>query len=658
MTTMQTTPEQLDAASLNHRRREAINGGLDWLERTQADSGAWEGDYGGPLFLLPLYVATTYIMDEQPEPEVREDIVRYLRNHQNADGGWGLHVEAPSYVYTSVLNYVAMRLLGVEADDPDLERAREWFIPRGGAARAPQWGKFTLALLGLIPWEGVMPVLPELWLLPKSAPVHPGRLWCHARMVYLPMSWLFGSRATAERDELLDELRTEITDAPVQAIDWRIAAPKTAPEDENQPLTAVYKFVNKVQTTYDDYALEGLRRRALDYVLDQVRQEDENTNYICIGPINKLLNTLCWHYANPGGEEVQAHLDQLPEYLWEAEDGTKMQGYNNSQLWDTGFAVQAVYATGQVDERREMIEGAWSFIEANQVLEEVPERETYFRERSTGGWPFSNRDHGWPISDCTAEGLKASLQLDGQVEEPLPLWRREQAVEQMLAMQNPDGGWPTYEKIRAPEWLEVLNPSQVFYDIMLDYSFVECSSACVQALAKFREHHPDYEAGRIDEAIERGKDFILETQREDGSWYGSWGICFTYGTWFGIWGLRAAGLPADHPAIQRACDFLEARQLEDGGWGETSRSCVEKEYRSTDEGQAVMTSWALLGLQKGGRGDSEAARRAVEFLCDRQEDDGTWPDEHIAGVFNGTCAIHYDNYLKIFPVWALAESGS
>ena len=98
---------------------DAIEGGLDWMERTQADQGAWEGDYGGPMFLLPLYVATTYVVDELPEPEVRDEIVRYLRNHQNDDGGWGLHVESHSYVYTSVLNYVAMRLLGVPEDDPE-----------------------------------------------------------------------------------------------------------------------------------------------------------------------------------------------------------------------------------------------------------------------------------------------------------------------------------------------------------------------------------------------------------------------------------------------------------------------------------------------------------------------------------------------------------
>ena len=34
--------------------------------------------------------------------------------------------------------------------------------------------------------------------------------------------------------------------------------------------------------------------------------------------------------------------------------------------------------------------------------------------------------------------------------------------------------------------------------------------------------------------------------------------------------------------------------------------------------------------------------------------DGRWPPEPLAGVFNRTCAIHYDAYLRVFPPWALA----
>ena len=42
-----------------------------------------------------------------------------------------------------------------------------------------------------------------------------------------------------------------------------------------------------------------------------------------------------------------------------------------------------------------------------QVRENCPgPLEGYYRHISKGAWPFSTRDHGWPIADCSAEGLK------------------------------------------------------------------------------------------------------------------------------------------------------------------------------------------------------------------------------------------------------------
>ena len=41
---------------------------------------------------------------------------------------------------------------------------------------------------------------------------------------------------------------------------------------------------------------------------------------------------------------------RVADYLWIAEDGMKMQGYNGSQCWDTSFAIQAVWECGLLDQ--------------------------------------------------------------------------------------------------------------------------------------------------------------------------------------------------------------------------------------------------------------------------------------------------------------------
>ena len=74
---------------------------------------------------------------------------------------------------------------------------------RGGAHWVTSWGKFWLAVLGVHSWDGLNPMPPEMWLLPFSklsgiGYMHPGRFWCHCRMVgvtvALPMyAWVVTS---------------------------------------------------------------------------------------------------------------------------------------------------------------------------------------------------------------------------------------------------------------------------------------------------------------------------------------------------------------------------------------------------------------------------------------------------------------------------------
>ncbi|HEY4241183.1 MAG TPA: terpene cyclase/mutase family protein [Kofleriaceae bacterium] len=623
----------------------AIAAAREVLADTQSQTGSWYGDYGGPLFLLPMYVGTCHMVGAPLDEPTRTGMIAYLARHQRADGGWGLDVEGESHVFTTVLNYVALRLLGLPATDARVVRAREWFLPRGGALGSASWGKFFLSVLGLYDYAGLQPVPPELWLLPESMPVHPSRLWCHARMVYLPMSYLYGARAVLARGPLIDAIRSELYAEPYARIDWAAAKTQIADDDNYAPHDAVLRYAHRVLGLYEKLPLRGLRKKALARLLEHIDYEDRSTSYVCIGPINKLFNLLVWQHAKPGGPEVAAHIPRMADYLFRDADGVKMQGYNSSECWDTAFAIQALVAAG--DTGSPMLERAAQYLEGAQIREEPADFRSYYRDPSIGAWPFSTREHGWPITDCTAEGLKAARALDASgLSAPITAERRAEAVARIRGWQNADGGWATYEQTRGPTWLEKLNPSEVFGKIMIDYSYVECTSACIQALAEYAPGDP---------AIARGIDFILKMQRPDGSWEGSWGVCFTYGTWFAVAALALSPDPRARAAIDRACEFLLAHQEPDGGWSETVASCREHRYvHSSSGGQAVQTGWALLALARAGRASSPAVRRGVAFLLARQEANGRWPAEHIAGVFNHTCAIHYDCYLRIFPLWALA----
>lgn len=68
---------------------------------------------------------------------------------QNRDGGWGLHIEGPSTMFGSVLNYVTLRLLGEGANDGDgaMEKGCQWILDHGGAAVITSWGKMWLSVL-------------------------------------------------------------------------------------------------------------------------------------------------------------------------------------------------------------------------------------------------------------------------------------------------------------------------------------------------------------------------------------------------------------------------------------------------------------------------------------------------------------------------------
>ncbi|MFS7934990.1 putative lupeol synthase [Helianthus anomalus] len=178
------------------------------------------------------------------------------------------------------------------------------------------------------------------------------------------------------------------------------------------------------------------------------------------------------------------------------------------------------------------------------------------------------------------------------------------AVNFILSLQSENGGFPAWEPRRAYSWVEKFNPTEFFEDALIEREYVECTSSAIQGLVLFKKLHPGHRIHEIQRCISRAVKYIHDTQNPDGSWYGCWGICYTYGTWFAVEALVACGKTYyNSPTLRKACEFLLSKQLPDGGWGESYLTSVNKEYTNLDGNRSnlVQTSWALISLMKAGQ---------------------------------------------------------
>lgn len=100
-----------------------------------------------------------------------------------------------------------------------------------------------------------------------------------------------------------------------------------------------------------------------------------------------------------------------------------------------------------------------------------------YRPGRLGAWSFTTRYHGLPCSDCTGESLKAILMLESEMslrrtsEENILL-----AVVNLLLIQNPSGGFSSFEPIGAGPWLEHLSGTEMFGPVMTKHDYVVCIS--------------------------------------------------------------------------------------------------------------------------------------------------------------------------------------
>ena len=150
-----TVDSQNDASVLD----EAIRRSQNYFLRAQDDRGYWSGELESNVTMAAEYLLLTHFLGCTDAGRWRK-ISNYLRKQQRPDGSWAIWYGGPPDLNASVESYFALKMAGINANDPMMVRARNFILSVGGIPQVRIFTKIWLSLFGQWDWRGVPVLLP------------------------------------------------------------------------------------------------------------------------------------------------------------------------------------------------------------------------------------------------------------------------------------------------------------------------------------------------------------------------------------------------------------------------------------------------------------------------------------------------------------------
>jgi squalene-hopene/tetraprenyl-beta-curcumene cyclase len=548
----------IDQAALDRafdRARQAL-----LAERTE--EGHWVGELSTSALSTATAVCALALVDRARYADLIEGGLRWLSSHQNPDGGWGDTVVSVSNISTTVLAQSAFHLGGGgERYADNLGKALEYLARFGTTPRQIakavrlRYGRdrtfavpilMTAALAGLVEWNEVAGLPFELACLPQR--------WY--RLVRLPV------------------------------VSYALPA-----------LIAVGQAVYKHRPPYNPVTrlMRALSIEPSLRVLEAI--QPTSGGFLEAVPLTSFVTM---SLAATGRHEHPV-AKRGTEFLVKAvRDDGSWPIDSNLSTWVTTLSVNALSSAGALGELedREVVRG---WLGEQQFREQHP-----YTGAEPGGWAWTPLPGGVPDVDDTAGALLALANLP---EGPITQRSAADGLTWLLALQNRDGGWPTF--CRGWGYLA------------FDRSGPDLTAHAVRAVHAWFERW----YGRMDRrtrrwieqrALPRAMRYLARSQRRDGWWSPLW---FgnqhepneenpVYGTCRVLAAYRDLDMMNSIPA-RKAIAWLQSVQKPDGGWGggANSPSTIEETALAVEilceanEGQTALNSglaWLVERVDSGG----------------------------------------------------------
>ncbi len=529
----------------------------DKLCSLRQEDGIWRGVLSSSAISTSVSLFALYEIDKEKYQSVIEAAAKWLEDTMCEDGSWGDSVDSPSNPTATLLSFAALHAVG-----HDSPRTRQLLTERFGGYSDDKiiegvlkyYGKdltFSVPILVMCAMTGVIHSWDKIPSFPFELAVLPQRFF---RFLNLPVvSYAIPAliavgilRFKKGKRGIVSGIRQQFIPSCLKVLT------RLQPEDggflEAAPLTA---FVSMCMSGAG-YREHSVTQKAAQFLVNTVRADGS-------WPID-----------------------------------TDLSG------WLTSLSIRVL---GDDLPNRDFL---LSRLKNNQTKAEHP-----FTGAKAGGWGWSDLSGSVPDGDDTSGALIALHHLTHGVR----CKGVKSGVKWLMALQNNDGGMPTFCK----GWGK----------LPFDRSSADITAHALLALGSWRKQLPAALQIQVENSEKRLLAWLETHQAEDGSWTPLWfgdqdsddEASPVYGTATALDYL--AQLSFSSTMTQRGIEFLLQSQNEDGGWG----------GKKGVESKATLTGKALSALAGYADTPKAAMERAVDYLLKRHEEGTLLKNEPIGLYF-------------------------